>query len=198
MEYVKAHLLATILATQVSALIWGKVPYFPIEISRTAASGPIPLTIFRIGIVSVIATLFITKSLNIQTFVVWISLSTICLFDDVNYWALHMSGVAGLLLVSIYSIYLRGRACLAPCIMAIVIYGLRNLMKITLIALMEIDKEKSFKFMSKEWMQDQFTRHMAIMYNGEKACLNPNYLMPAFKISAVLQWVLLYSISFCF
>lgn len=106
MECVKGHLLAVVLATQVSALIWGKVPYFPIEISRTAASGAIPLTVFRVGVASSILTLLLARSLNPLTCSVWLCLTVICVFDDVNFWALHMLGVGGMILVAIYSVYL--------------------------------------------------------------------------------------------
>jgi hypothetical protein len=198
MESVKVHLLATVLLTQMSALIWGKVPYFPIEVSRTAASGPIPLTIFRTGIVSIIVTLFITKSLSVQTVMVWLALSIICLFDDVNYWLIHMSGLLGLILVSLYSVYARGKSSIAPFLMALTIYGLRNVMKACLIALVETNPKEFDGIFSRQWLRFQFNRHMAIMYQGESACLYPEFIMPAFKISAVLQWVLLYALSFCF
>ena len=47
----KNYLLAVIVLTQFSALfIDQKVPYFPIEISRTAASRPVAYTIFISGI----------------------------------------------------------------------------------------------------------------------------------------------------
>lgn len=76
--------------------------------------------------------------------------------------------------------------------MAILIYLLRVVVKISLIALVESDRSKMFD------IQEQFRRHMRIMYYGDQGCANPAHVIPVFKISAVLQWALLYALSFCF
>lgn len=196
MEYVKAHVLATVLATQASALIWGDVPYFPIEISRTAASGKVPLTVFRVGFATIGGTLIATRSLNVQTSLVWTCLSAICMFDDKSNWFIHMAGVYGLIGVSGYSIYLRGSMAVMPFTCAVVIYLVRAAMKMILIDRYEIGSESRRTL--RGWIQALHKRHMAINYHGATACARPDLLMPAFKICAVLQWVLLYSLSYCF
>jgi len=195
MEVVKAQLLTTVIATQVSALTYGKVPYFPIEVSRTAASGRIPMGVFRCGILSLIITLLVSNTLDWQTFTVWLSLSLICCADDVNHWFLHMTGVFSLILVAAYSIYERGEAALIPFVVAIMLYLVRLLVKFLVITFYEIWEERS---LSMRFLRLNIEHHMNIMYEGAKVCKRPDIVIPVFKASGVLQWALLYSLSRCF
>lgn len=195
MEVVKAQLLTTVIATQVSALTYGVVPYFPIEVSRTAASGRIPLGVFRCGILSMIITLLVSHTLDWQTFAIWLSLSLICCADDVNHWFLHMAGVFSLILVAAYGIYEGGEAALVPFVVAVSLYALRLLVKFLVITFYEIWEERSF---SMRFLRANIERHMNIMYRGAKACRRPDIVIPVFKVSGVLQWALLYSLSRCF
>jgi hypothetical protein len=98
MQAVKLHLLFTVVATQLTALFVDRaVPYFPIEVSRTAAAGPWSQRVFTAGVLSLGGTLLVTGGgANASTLAIWLSLVVIALFDDVYHWTLHMLGVAGL------------------------------------------------------------------------------------------------------
>src|SRR5580700_7675823 len=90
---VKLHLLATIVITQVIALYDGQVPYFPIEISRTAASSTNAKNALAVGFGLLIVTLFFTRSLNDITVAIWVGLMFVALIPDTLNWWLHMLGV---------------------------------------------------------------------------------------------------------
>lgn len=74
MDAVKLHLAATVMATQACTLYSGAAPYFPIEISRTAASSPSASRALATGFATLLATMLYTKTLNAVTFTMWAGL----------------------------------------------------------------------------------------------------------------------------
>lgn len=194
MQAVKLHLLITIICTQVAALLFN-VPYFPIEISRTAASGPISSLVFRFGLFSLIVTLLLTGTLNNQTLLLWLSLSMIALFNDKSYFWIHMLGFGIMLALSTYQAITRPLS-LRLLILALSLYLLRLVGKFMVLVLLEMPPCNRVDFLSKEYYLAVYHKHMHIMYFGVKSGLrHPRITMLIFKASAVLQWILLYVLS---
>ena len=102
MDPVHVHLVATILLVQVSA-VWldrtSTLPYFPIEISRTAAESPMANVVLRVGFTTLIVTCILTQTLSWPRFILWFGLMLVAFFPDTVHMARHMSGV-GILFVA--------------------------------------------------------------------------------------------------
>lgn len=204
MDVAKAHLLATVVATQCTALLAGSVPYFPIEVSRTIASGPLPTLVFRLGVWSLGLSLCWTRTLTWNTAALWLSVVWIAEFDDVRHWALHMMGVGMLFAACTFSsVQHRGTAALLPLGAAFTIYVLRILLKLAAVLL----------FLVEEWPMSNgtpsttlvnvgrvgFDKSMDIMYRGAVACPRSyEHVLPMFKLGGVLQWAAFYALSFAF
>lgn len=187
MDVVKVHLLVTIIATQLVALFYDrKVPYFPIEISRTAASGQTSLLTFRVGVLSILLTLFWTGHLTLTTFILWIGLSIVAVFDDVSHWGLHMMGVAVVFTVMAVRSIEHGSM---PVIYAVIIYGVRFL----------LDAATLVTYEKCAFSPSSFTAlHKDIMYRGAVACKRPDVVIPVYRIGGVLQWAAFYALSYGF
>lgn len=97
--YLKTHLFATLAATALAARLchWQHVPFFPIEISRTIASGPVTVGVFRIGIYSLgVWLLMAMPAPEVIPWTVWglyVGLSTVATFPDNVHLLLHCLGV---------------------------------------------------------------------------------------------------------
>jgi hypothetical protein len=199
MQAIKAHVFVTVVLTQLAALyIDNNVPYFPIEISRTAA-GPYASMVFRVGILSCGLVIFLLKAMRVDTLALWISLCIIALFDDVYFWWTHMFGVVLMILVSSFAAYQSGTNALAPLLAAVTVFAGRIVLKILVILLYE--KLPPLAASSSSWVYllgSVLVRNQDIMYRGSRACTNPAAIMPVMKFCAVLQWAVFYAISFIF
>lgn len=90
MLWTKISLLLTVISTVLSGLYFDQsVPYFPIEISRTA-TGPWSRIIFPVGVMFVMATCIWEVGRMQLPFV---GLFILALVDDKTSWILHMLGV---------------------------------------------------------------------------------------------------------
>ena len=191
----QSHILLTVFCTVISAAFWGNVPYFPIEISRNAASGIVPLTVFRLGFFSLIFTLIRTNTLTWTAYMLWISLVFIAAFDDFNYVMLHSVGVAGLIVSSACNVYFyKWNSGVIPFCAALAIYGMRGLMKLFTLILMEGVQVTSVE----QFVKTFGLKHSAIMYYGAKNCINSEATIPVFQFAGVLQWAVLYGFATCF
>ena len=105
MFFVKIHILVTVIYTMYAAVfIDRRVPYWPIEISRMAASGDYALYCFRLGVTLMPATLF-CENVTPITVALWVALMAIAWIDDVTSFTGHMFGVALLGLVCVIHAY---------------------------------------------------------------------------------------------
>jgi hypothetical protein len=199
MDYLKLHLLATVILTQ-SASVWsGDVPYFPIEISRTASSSALPLLVFRTGVAIVPVTLWFTRtisSVRLPIVLAWIGLAMIAGFDDVKWMKMHVAGIVVLILASVFAMLDKKGDGALFILTALLIYAIRIPLKIGAVAWYEFDQLP----MGNIWALVKLLvgRHMEIMFKGPGACRDPIHVMPIFKICAVLQWVAFYALSFIF
>lgn len=201
---VKLHLACTVLATLLAAvLVDRRVPYFPIEVSRAAASGPVASWALRWGARTLGVTLLATDSFTATTTALWISLSAIALFDDVRFWAAHMGGVVGLFAVAILAATSRGRGAALPLLAGVLLYALRLVFKVAAIVFYEMPAAPPLQTLARllvdgETREIVFRRSMAVMFHGAKACADPAHTLPMFQLGGVLQWVVFYVLAFVF
>lgn len=106
-QTVKQHLLVTVLLTQATSLLFGdRLPYFPIEISRTAASHPTSYYVLVFGTLTCFG--YISKYVDRPEMILsWLGMCVLAIFDDVNHWSAHMFGVLVMMLGVSTNIYLR-------------------------------------------------------------------------------------------
>lgn len=200
LEAAKIHLFITIILTQLSSILYNEIPYFPIEISRTAADGGvITKYIFNIGLISLIITLLFTNNINKETFVLWFGLSMIAYFDDKQHWVLHNIGVLILFLVAMFNAYKIGGESVLLVLLALSINTLRIGFRFLVVMYFEMNIGISYLWNHPQsTITEIFNLSKNIMYKGHLACNNPSVTIPFFKVSGVLQWVSFYVLSFIF
>ena len=96
MFWLKLHIAAIVASVFDAALrVDRSVPYWPIEISRMAASGPAALWRFRVGmsLLPLTALLARTGANNILLGFAWLGLMAVVWFDDKRHWSEHMAGL---------------------------------------------------------------------------------------------------------
>ena len=100
MYWLKWHLACVVASVFDAALrVDRALPYFPIEISRMAASGPVALRRFRWGVTLLPLTALATDialpgelALSMLPFA-WVGLMCVVWFDDKHFWNEHMAGL---------------------------------------------------------------------------------------------------------
>lgn len=160
------------------------LPYFPIEISRMAASGPFALNIFRIGLSLPLAILlFLLEEGGYCTprWLAWVALQIIIWLDDVHYWGWHMVGVVLLGASAVWALYIEP-AHLSIFLIAGVIWCIRLALKGMSVWFLELnDNERRISHV--------FDRSLDIMY-GIGYGMNPDpATVVCFQIAGALQWV---------
>lgn len=220
MDIAKQHIFFTIVATQIAALLnanfditlpkyiqlwpakeYHKLPYYPTEVSRMAASGALPHLIFTTGLIGLVGTLVLNNALNQQTGLLWLSLVVIAVFDTVAYPVIHLAGVGGLMTVAVYCTYRKGRHAVMPLLAALLIYGFRILLKTSVVFFYEMDLStiNAHTLIERKFYIILFEKIMNVMHFGVAGCkLAPERVIPIFKLCGVLQWVVFYALSFLF
>lgn len=194
---VKFHLFVTIIATQMAALGSGKVPYFPIEVSRTAASSDRAAFIFQFGMSVLLGTLNLTQTLTKGTFTLWIGLLVIAFVRDTDSWWGHMAGVGIVFCGALIHLASEKQVPLLPLAWAIGIMGLRVVVR----SLVLIAYDPHLGSVSLGTLKD---RTHAIMFRGRWAFADQyssvwdNTIEPTLQICGVLQWVAFYCLSLMF
>jgi hypothetical protein len=200
MEVVKVHLLATVLVTQALALYEGKVPYFPIEISRTAASSPMAMRSLTTGFATLLITLVYTHTLNAVTLTMWGGLMIVALVPDTFSWALHMLGVAIVLVAACVHVYHRRDMALLPTLVCVgTVYGIRLVLKAGVMLALDPQSCASRGQPLGTMMSVLFSRTLDVMMHGPLAFGDAEtwrQVAPVFKVCGVLQWVAFYALSF--
>jgi hypothetical protein len=188
------HLAAVILTTQLVALFVDPrlgvttakhlITYFPIEISRTAASLPFAANVFKLGVLSLGAQIPFASSKD--AFIpIWIGLLMIAFFDDVTYWGVHMFGVLLMFLGFLPLLLLGGPDKTILFVSAISIYLLRIGLKTMVIVLIELDLPINQVVASRTAI---FTKSLDVMQHGS---LNPD-VVDVFRVCGVVQWCAFY------
>jgi hypothetical protein len=190
----KLHLLSGIIILNIIGIFFDSPPpYYPIELSRIAASRSLSLNWFRFLILSLVVHFFIIDEIKTYSLpCIWFSLLIIVVFDDFNHWWLHMLGVAGLFLsVIFYGIetsHMPSTVNNAFIIGTIVIlWATRVAIKVAAIYFFELKEGQGFGDIGKI-SQD-------IMYNGPSVCMNPEITMIPFKLGGVIQWTCFWLMS---
>jgi hypothetical protein len=197
MDPVHVHLITTILLVQFSA-VWldkaSSLPYFPIEISRTAASSPLARVILKAGFTSLIGTCLLTQSLTWPRFVLWLGLMLVAWFPDTEHMSLHMSGVAILFVASCMTLWTgwsRQRGMLV--VFAVFVYGMRIVFKWVVLWLTD---PRLVQFQASHGLVKGFAlRNQEIMFGRESV---PPDTEAFFKLSGVLQWICFVALSYLF
>lgn len=183
--YIGYHLLAGVVAMQFAALfIDKKLPYWPIELSRIAASGHYALLIFRATAFTIGPALWVLGETRGVMYGLWFSLVGIAIFEDSGKWLLHMVFVFCMTVMIAmgafyhspphkwhHNLYLVGAA--------LAIYGVRFILRAG--ALIYFEKLSA--------PQDLIQRGQQIMYKGARACTAPSAVIPVFQVCGVLQWI---------
>lgn len=182
---IKVHLFVLVVIIQSIALIKETtLPYFPIEISRTAATGELNKTLFPLGILSLGVTFWMTGEFKLQYILSWIGLIILSYFDDKNYFLLHMFGVfimiVGVILIGLYSKTRYADLIIVLC--AIMIYAVRVVMKLLVVIILEVNSNDMFNFIKIKQVIEQ------IMFEG--ICRYPVHTLIVFRICGLLQWIL--------
>lgn len=195
MKWVKLHLLVIVLMVQATALFWERdepLPYFPIEISRTAATGVLNRWLFLLAILSLGVTLHLRRLLE-RYRLVWIALLFLAWFDDKHHPLSHQISVGLLFLGLIHALSqdllpgdeksrLRHAEKYAPVIFgAAAIYVARVVMKVLVVLLFELETYGGPLVI--------LERVMTIMHHGSAVCLTPWVTINVFRLCGVMQWL---------
>jgi hypothetical protein len=173
------------------------VPYFPIEISRTAAAGKWSHVVFNIGAFALGGTLYLNDLFFSSLTLGWAALCIVSSFDDFNHLALHTIGVFAMIFGTIISIrFSKTLSCDPKMVrLAVFVYGARLILK--LLAILKFEMNRSI-FETETWFalisNDSFRKRifdttLNIMYEGERVCLDPQRTLMAFRLGGLLQWI---------
>lgn len=197
------YLFVGIVAMQlVSLCVDGEVPYFPIEVSRTAASHYASLVLTCV----VAALPFVMAcdgnlSVGSHHFVAYSGLVVIVLFDDVKYYTLHGLGVLLLALSALVSAIDIKRARLKKnklklLVVPFVVYITRIILKVTIVWFLEIQEKSHYIPTSLSDLANIVERCRNVGYHGchpsYDGCEYPYITTTTFKLAAVGQWVVFY------
>ena len=201
MIYTKLCLLAVILATWAAAFRDRSLPYFPIEISRTA-TGSLSRWVFRLGVLAGSAVMH-AEADSFDVYITWAGLLLLAWFDDLRHFELHMAGVAVMTLgVGIRAVLFSDTANTVPLfVCAAVIYALRVVIKVATVLVLELKKPLD----SSTMVELLFNAHdcrtkcidhaKRIMYYGESSADAPETTRFIFSICGVLQWLVFFVFS---
>jgi len=188
MDLLKLQLLTTVILTQAVSLYSGNVPYFPIEISRTAASSKWALFVFRVGMCSSIV--LVHHALNYNQILAWFSLVVIAIFDDVAWPGMHIVGLWMLGLSGVIAAYYSEQGLTLISIAGYVTLVRLMMRGLAILALEGLEeKEVSFNPSLDRTIVVKcirlFERSSYIMKTGDA----DEYVLWFFRMSGVLQWV---------
>ena len=199
MFYTKFCLLVTIFGTWGAAWKDHSLPYFPIEISRTA-TGRISKRIFQIG-VSLTTFVMYYESDSWTTYIAWGGLLLLAFLDDRTNFEGHLIGVFIMGFGVALHAMLNPWAHMVTFGIASIIYGIRVLIKTSLVILLEMempvtkDTVVNIAFNVNSVRTDAIERIKDIMYNGEDKCKYPSITIPLFALCGCLQWLAFYIFS---
>lgn len=187
----KAYLTIGILLVQlVSLFVDRNVPYFPIEISRTAASFHASWTlVFVVSLVPLILAKWHWHNLDYTKYMAIVAVNGIAWFDDVKYYEIHMISVILLLTSGILAFglnrHLKQVQNSVPKVLFVFI--LRIALKIGVVWFLEMQSGLTIPDPSQGAAIIK-----RINYEGCINCLYPKTTLLAFRLAGLLQWVLFY------
>jgi len=195
----KLCLLGTILSTWYTAQQDGSLPYFPIEISRTA-TGTRSKKIFCWGVTACTLAMYM-ESDSAVNYITWAGLLVLAWIDDVTSLAGHNAGVV----IMSFGAFLRSvthpEASFLLFLAACVIYAPRRLAKVSVVASQELqrpldaDTLLGLVFDIDGFRTKLLKTTMNIMYKGPGEIKQPFTTLAVFKFCGVLQWVVFFLFS---
>lgn len=152
-------------------------PYFPIEFSRILASSNMAYWSFIVGLFC------ITPFLNWTSYMIaaWLAVFGIAVFDDKQYWLVHMLFVGVLMAIAFFKA-LQHSNTLYVFLMAMCLYFGRLVLKVGALYFLEHVGPSDWKQMS-----------LRIMFGYVKN-MQPGTRM-AFQLGGVLQWIVLWMVG---
>lgn len=192
--HTRRAMFAIVLSLQSVALVSGELPYFPIEVSRTAATTLFNRWLFPLGVLALVPVACLddgaTRAQLVRIAPAWSGLLLLAWFDDTHHLFLHMVGVA-LMLAGV--VYARNYELLhglrrfslwqlprhnAMLLRGVALYAWRILIKVVVVGLLESDSWSPFAI---GW------RANALM-QGTSEALYPHVTLNVFRLCGVLQW----------
>lgn len=199
---VKLHLLASILATQVFALWDSKnLPYFPIEISRTAASSPLATRSLQVGFSTLLVTMVLSGAATWARGLMWLGIMIVAFVPDTLHKVLHIVGVLVVFAAAIMDLAWTGRMYFV--FLAGLIYALRTVFLFSSLVWIDEHFQQDTLQFTDIWsfISELAARHHAIMFLRQEDFAPGTYpvrVIPYCKVSGVLQWVAFFVLSLAF
>lgn len=170
MRRTKVLLLCTVLATLATGVLEGVVPYFPIEISRTA-TGPYGKAIFRGGVLLCIVSAW-DEGASEREMLPAVGVVIAAVADDATSLFVHLVGVLFMGLGIAANVQTTAHA--KALTLAIVIYGLSALARLWCVA-PDVGYDLSLAV----------NKFVAVMYDGQDVS---EVQLAVFKAGGVAQW----------
>jgi hypothetical protein len=211
----KVHTLAVcVMTAAIGVLVDRGVPYFPIELSRTAC-GPQSRFVFKWGAASVLPTLcwsvfqqhhkrddssLFAWLLLHSPLPIWVCFMVVAVYEDENHLFIHNGAVLGILCVVAGHSLLGGDAQRRWPVMfcGLLLLGVSVAMKAIVIVYTEHEVALSDWWvwwrvlLNAEGFRTRVVDHtMDVMFREEVARV-PHLSLPIFRVTGVLQWLALY------
>jgi hypothetical protein len=200
-KWTKRAMCGLVVALQSVALWSGEVPYFPIEVSRTAATTLLNRWLFPAGVLALVPVACLADgatTAQLRRFApAWLGLLTLAWFDDSQYLLLHMAGVAAMLTGIVYARdhdYIHGLARFsvwslpvrnAAILRGAALYGARVALKVITVAALE----------SSSWWPTAIGWRANEIMQGTAEAHYPLVTLNVFRLCGVLQWVVFLLLS---
>lgn len=204
MLYTKLALLSCILATWAAAFWDGSLPYFPIEISRTA-TGKLSKNVFRYGVLLCTVVLFAESTSRVD-YLAWTGLIILSHFDDVTNLLWHQIGVAVMALGVLAKALIADNLyhSLLLFLAGATFYTLRLLIKVGVLVVLEFERPLNADttvglLWNVQGFRDKLLQQAyAIMFKGESRAKHPKASIYLFSLCGILQWIVFFLFSFIF
>jgi hypothetical protein len=202
----KIHTLVTIVLTMGTS-VWldQSAPYFPIEISRTA-TGHLSQPLFVFGMATLPVSLYadnaIAFSLPFSAIYVWMGIMGVACFSDTHYLIIHTMGVLWITIMVIgHTLWygdIQQRLGVLAC--ACLLEGVRGLIKACIIMWAELDwcwyswKTYYHLLMYRSKRAEVLNRILTVMHFAD----GTEYTMFVMKVTAILQWMAFFVMSWLY
>lgn len=199
--WTRTAMCGLVLALQSVALWSGELPYFPIEVSRTAATTAFNRWLFPFGVLWLVPVACVVDGATLvqlrRIAPAWLGLLLLAWFDDSHHLLLHMAGVALMLLGVVYArnydfVWGVRRFSLwylpvhnKYIIRGVALYAFRVLLKVVTVALLESEGWSPFAI---GWRANEIMQ-------GTSAALYPRVTLNVFRLCGVLQWAVFVLLS---
>ncbi|MBX9636665.1 MAG: hypothetical protein K2Q45_03850 [Nitrosomonas sp.] len=180
------------------------VPYFPIEISRTASTGRYAQHVFKWGITSIVLSLVYEHLFLDSVWFIWLGIMTAAWFTDKDHLYIHGAGVLLIVASVFYNVWyvseahlLQRRICIFTC--ALALEAGRMALKGYVVWFVELDGGviwSPYAYFNALWMHQDIARHvLKLMFTVDpiqEVAIVPSLTVPVLKVTGVMQWLAFY------